>query len=171
MIAVVQQQQQKSMMSPKTVVENESGESTPVIANVHDTTATAGAKSPAELTEPKKKSSKEDVVKKSLESSQMNVPKKETPRKDAIAKNAKAADRKAYSPNPLNMSRLMSDLQRTEQEKKEALEQVNKLKSLLEQGKQLGEKSSKKTKSTISNNSHWLRIQIQMLDYWISSRV
>ena len=74
----------------------------------------------------------------------MNVPNKETPRKDAIAKNAKAADRKAYSPNPLNMSRLMSDLQHTEQEKKEAWEQVNRLNSLLEQRKQLGEKSSQK---------------------------
>mmetsp|Transcript_10406 Transcript_10406/g.18731 ORF Transcript_10406/g.18731 Transcript_10406/m.18731 type:complete len:597 (+) Transcript_10406:64-1854(+) len=34
------------------------------------------------------------------------------------------------------MSRLVNDLQRTEQEKKEALEQVSKLKALLEQGKQ-----------------------------------
>jgi len=51
------------------------------------------------------------------------------------------------------MSRLMSDLQRTEQEKKEALEQVNKLKSLLEQGKQHGEKSTKKDKQSLQQLS------------------
>lgn len=52
----------------------------------------------------------------------------EVPKKDETKEQEHIENKDA---NPSNMSRLMNDLQRTQREKKEALEQVNKLKSLL----------------------------------------
>jgi len=121
---------QQPSVSQKPVEEVESGKTTPIMSNVHDNPE-AGAK--AEVGGGG--SSKRSAVK----NSEVSAPAKgqTTP--------LRAGTQKVYTPNTSNMSRLMNDLQRTEQEKKEALEQVNKLKALLEQGKQQQKEQTNKS--------------------------
>lgn len=99
-----------------------SGKSTPVMSNVHELKKSDGGATTL--------LKKEDPVKKVV------------PSKDGSS----------APPKTSNMSSLMNDLQRTEQEKKDALEQVNKLKSTLEQYEKQKQTGQQQTSPSTSDN-------------------